>query len=165
MRFQARVEASSNTSTVAWQVVGGDEKGITGSLCTLEGYKYGDLALQVGRVSDLDLRQEVYFVVRMCDYAFVFQVLELMKEVAEDEDDSSDISGYHSDSDSAIMMSGNSPYVSKRARYNFLSRSGKKLSLLSVCLCVPPNSSCSLRPEPYQGRPGGQFFLFCAVSG
>jgi hypothetical protein len=58
----------------------------------------------------------------------VFQVLELMKEVAEDEDDSSDISGYHSDSDSAIMMSGNSPYVSKRARYNFLSRSGKKLS-------------------------------------
>ncbi|PNF28209.1 hypothetical protein B7P43_G07553 [Cryptotermes secundus] len=51
------------------------------------------------------------------------QVLELMKEVAEDEDDSSDISGYHSDSDSAIMMSGNSPYVSKRARYNFLSRS------------------------------------------
>ena len=54
-----------------------------------------------------------------------FQVLDLMKEVAEDEEDSSDISGYHSDSDSAIMMSGNSPYVSKRARYNFLSRSGK----------------------------------------
>lgn len=48
-----------------------------------------------------------------------------MKEVAEDEGDSSDISGYHSDSDSAIMMSGNSPYVSKRARYNFLTRSGK----------------------------------------
>lgn len=46
-----------------------------------------------------------------------------MKEVAEDED-SSDISGYHSDSDSAIMMSGNSPYVSKRARHNFLTRSG-----------------------------------------
>ncbi|KAJ8894713.1 hypothetical protein PR048_000020 [Dryococelus australis] len=51
------------------------------------------------------------------------QVLELMKEVAEDDDDSSDISGYHSDSDSAIMMSGNSPYVSKRARHNFLTRS------------------------------------------
>jgi hypothetical protein len=65
------------------------------------------------------------------DYAFVFQVLELMKEVAEDEEDSSDISGYHSDSDSAIMMSGNSPYVSKRARYNFLSRSGKKLSTVA----------------------------------
>lgn len=54
---------------------------------------------------------------------FMFQVLELMKEVAEDED-SSDISGYHSDSDSAIMMSGNSPYVTKRARHNFLTRSG-----------------------------------------
>jgi hypothetical protein len=61
----------------------------------------------------------------------VFEVLELMKEVAED-DDSSDISGYHSDSDSAIMMSGNSPYVTKRARYNFLSRSGKKLQLFSA---------------------------------
>lgn len=46
-----------------------------------------------------------------------------MKEIAEDED-SSDISGYHSDSDSAIMMSGNSPYVTKRARHNFISRSG-----------------------------------------
>lgn len=51
-----------------------------------------------------------------------------MKEVAEDED-SSDISGYHSDSDSAIMMSGNSPYVTKRARHNFISRSGN--------LCLP----------------------------
>ncbi|KAK6618843.1 hypothetical protein RUM43_013234 [Polyplax serrata] len=51
------------------------------------------------------------------------KVLDLMKEVAEDDADSSDISGYHSDSDSAIMMSGNSPYVSKRARYNFLTRS------------------------------------------
>lgn len=49
-----------------------------------------------------------------------------MKEVAEDDGgDSSDISGYHSDSDSAIMMSGNSPYVTKRARHNFLTRSGK----------------------------------------
>ena len=36
----------------------------------------------------------------------------------------SDVSGYHSDSDSAIMMSGNSPYVSKHARFNFLTRSG-----------------------------------------
>ena len=52
-----------------------------------------------------------------------------MKAVSEDEEgaESSDISGYHSDSDSAIMMSGNSPYVSKRARYNFLTRSGKYL--------------------------------------
>ena len=40
------------------------------------------------------------------------------------EDDSSDLSGYHSDSDSAIMTSGNSPYITPRARYNFLSRSG-----------------------------------------
>ena len=55
-----------------------------------------------------------------------------MKEVAEDEEDSSDISGYHSDSDSAIMMSGNSPYVSKRARYNFLSRSGKKTVIIII---------------------------------
>lgn len=55
----------------------------------------------------------------------MLQVLELMKEVTEDDEDSSDISGYHSDSDSAIMMSGNSPYVSKRARYNFLTRSGQ----------------------------------------
>ena len=55
------------------------------------------------------------------------QVLELMKEVTEEEDEnaSSDISGYHSDSDSTVMMSGNSPFVSKTARYNFLSRSGK----------------------------------------
>ncbi|XP_060880536.1 uncharacterized protein LOC132952291 [Metopolophium dirhodum] len=55
------------------------------------------------------------------------QVLEFMKEVAEDED-SSDISGYHSDSDSAIMMSGNSPYVTKRARHNFISRSVRSSS-------------------------------------
>lgn len=40
------------------------------------------------------------------------------------EEDSSDLSGYHSDSDSAIMTSGNSPFVTPRARYNFLSRSG-----------------------------------------
>jgi len=36
----------------------------------------------------------------------------------------SDYSGYHSDSDSTVMMSGNSPFISKSARYNFLSRSG-----------------------------------------
>lgn len=64
---------------------------------------------------------------------FVLKVLEYMKEVAEDED-SSDISGYHSDSDSAIMMSGNSPYVTKRARHNFISRSGRLLcSVLFFC--------------------------------
>jgi hypothetical protein len=57
----------------------------------------------------------------------VLQVLELMKEVSEDKDDeseSSDISGYHSDSESAVMTSGNSPFISKEARYSFLSRSG-----------------------------------------
>ena len=39
-----------------------------------------------------------------------------MKEVAaegEDEGQHSDLSPYHSDSDSAVMMSGNSPYISK----------------------------------------------------
>ena len=56
------------------------------------------------------------------------QVLELMKEVSEDKEDDgegSDISGYHSDSESAVMTSGNSPFISKEARYSFLSRSGK----------------------------------------
>ena len=60
------------------------------------------------------------------------QVLELMREVKEEEEeeaseDSSDISGYHSDTDSTVMMSGNSPFISKTARYNFLSRSGQLL--------------------------------------
>lgn len=60
-------------------------------------------------------------------HEIIFQVLELMKEVAEDNDegDGSDISGYHSDSESAVMTSGNSPFISKEARYNFLSRSGE----------------------------------------
>ena len=52
-----------------------------------------------------------------------------MKEVSEDKEDDgegSDISGYHSDSESAVMTSGNSPFISKEARYSFLSRSGKK---------------------------------------
>ena len=54
-----------------------------------------------------------------------------------DEDSGSDIEGclgggehddvgFHSDSDSTVMMSGNSPFVSKSARYNFLQRSGKQ---------------------------------------
>merc|ERR1719320_2422832 len=53
------------------------------------------------------------------------QVLELMKEVMDEKEENacSDISGYHSDSDSTVMMSGNSPFVSKSVRYNFLSRS------------------------------------------
>ena len=53
-----------------------------------------------------------------------------MKEVSEEKDieeegDGSDISGYHSDSESAVMTSGNSPFISKEARFSFLSRSGK----------------------------------------
>ena len=63
-----------------------------------------------------------------------------MKEVAEDNEDpedeagnGSDISGYHSDSESAVMTSGNSPFISKEARYSFLSRSGKWLFLLPIC--------------------------------
>ena len=59
-----------------------------------------------------------------------------MKEVSEeaepfdptDNGSGSDYSGYHSDSDSTVMMSGNSPFISKSARYNFLSRSGMQRS-------------------------------------
>ena len=42
-----------------------------------------------------------------------------------DEDDDGGSTGYHSDSESAVMTSGNSPFISKEARYNFLSRSGE----------------------------------------
>jgi hypothetical protein len=53
----ARVEAGYNTSTPALRVVRGDEKGTQCPGVYLGhpvsgGYKYGDLALQVGRVSD-----------------------------------------------------------------------------------------------------------------
>jgi hypothetical protein len=44
-----RVEVGSNTSTEALPVVEGDEKG---TRCSYGGYKYGDLALQVGGVSN-----------------------------------------------------------------------------------------------------------------
>ena len=46
----------------------------------------------------------------------MMQVLDLMSEVSEegeDEGQHSDLSPYHSDSDSAVMMSGNSPYITK----------------------------------------------------
>ena len=72
------------------------------------------------------------------------KVLDLMEEVSE-ENEGEDLAGdepakergdwsppdyeddvsYHSDSDSTIMMSGNSPFITKAARCNFLSRSGK----------------------------------------
>ncbi|XP_023328547.1 uncharacterized protein LOC111701481 isoform X2 [Eurytemora carolleeae] len=94
------------------------------------------------------------------------QVLELIREIKEEEEEvaepGSDISGYHSDSDSAIMMSGNSPFVSKNARSNFLLRSvrvGSKdkplisikeepgyLSSSSGFSSLPP--SASLNPSP-----------------
>jgi hypothetical protein len=57
-QVSSRVEAGSNTSTVALRDVGGDEKG-TQCLGTYlghpvpGGYKYGDLVLQVGGVSKL----------------------------------------------------------------------------------------------------------------
>ncbi len=66
--------------------------------------------------------------------------MDLIKELCEDNKDSSaadlfdddvageasDLStGYHSDSESCVMTSGNSPFISKEARYNFLSRSGE----------------------------------------
>jgi hypothetical protein len=52
------VEEGSNTSTVALRVVGGDEKGtqylgVYPGHPVAGGYKYGDLALQVGGVSNL----------------------------------------------------------------------------------------------------------------
>ena len=43
----------------------------------------------------------------------------------DDDGDEEENLSYHSDSDSTVMMSGNSPFVSKVARYNFLSRSSK----------------------------------------
>ena len=63
------------------------------------------------------------------------KVLNLMRQVSDDdveeEDDSSDVSGYHSDSDSAVMASGNSPFVSKSARCHFLTRSGNQGDLIN----------------------------------
>jgi hypothetical protein len=54
----SRVEAGSNTSIVALRVVGGDEEGTQCLGVKLGhpvpgGYKYGDLSLQIGGVSNL----------------------------------------------------------------------------------------------------------------
>jgi hypothetical protein len=62
--FNCRVEAGSNTSTVALRVVGGDEKGtqclgLQPGHPVPGGYKYGDLALQVGGVSKQRQQNEV----------------------------------------------------------------------------------------------------------
>jgi hypothetical protein len=55
---QPRVEAGSNTSTVPLRVVGGDRKGtqflgVKPGDPVPGGYKYGDLAFQVGGVSNM----------------------------------------------------------------------------------------------------------------
>ena len=47
----------------------------------------------------------------------------LPRESLEEDDDDGEEDA-RSDSDSTVMMSGNSPFVSKSARYNFLQRSG-----------------------------------------
>jgi hypothetical protein len=56
--FISRVEVGSNTSTVALRLVGGDKNGTQCLGVQLghpvpEGYKYGDLALQVAGLSNM----------------------------------------------------------------------------------------------------------------
>ena len=70
-----------------------------------------------------------------------------MKEVSEDKEDDgegSDISGYHSDSESAVMTSGNSPFISKEARYSFLSRSGKLTCFTFLCVKSLDQKMCAV---------------------
>ena len=69
-------------------------------------------------------------------------MLDLINEILEEKSESGDVDadvddleedysgGYHSDSESCVMTSGNSPFISKEARFNFLSRSGKREVLL-----------------------------------
>ena len=82
------------------------------------------------------------------------QVLELMKEVSDDleEGDTSDLSPYHSDSDSAVMMSGNSPFISKTARYNFLSRSVRMGSKHNVRASILASSLSEVNLELHSSR-------------
>merc|ERR1719379_3175529 len=82
------------------------------------------------------------------------QVLELMKEVNDDIDtaDTSDISPYHSDNDSAVMMSGNSPFISKAARYNFLSRSVRMGSKHNVRASILASSLSEVNLELHSNR-------------
>jgi hypothetical protein len=68
----------SNTSSVALRVVGGDEKGTQGLGVYLghpvpRQYKYGDLALQVGGVSNL--RLSIYGSTALVDFGRFFSVL------------------------------------------------------------------------------------------
>jgi hypothetical protein len=56
--YVARVEASSNTSNLVMRVVGDDEKetqclGVKLGHPVPGGYKYGDQAIQAGRISNL----------------------------------------------------------------------------------------------------------------
>ncbi|XP_018015044.1 uncharacterized protein LOC108671954 [Hyalella azteca] len=77
------------------------------------------------------------------------QVLEMLREALEetgydlmaDDDEGSDVSGYHSDSDSTIMMSGNSPYITKHARFNFLTRSVRDRSHVGTRMALPMSGS------------------------
>ena len=63
----------------------------------------------------------------------------------EDEED------HKSDSDSTVMMSGNSPFVSKSARYNFLQRSGN----MSWAILPPESRGPDLRQDcPVQAHRG-----------
>lgn len=83
------------------------------------------------------------------------QVLELMKEVAdegEDEGHTSDLSPYQSDSDSAVMMSGNSPFISKAQRYNFLSRSVRLGSKHNVRASILASSLSEVNLELHSSR-------------
>ena len=85
----------------------------------------------------------------------MFQVLELMKEVSDDmeEGDTSDLSPYHSDDcDSAVMMSGNSPFISKTARYNFLSRSVRMGSKHNVRASILASSLSEVNLELHSSR-------------
>merc|ERR1719373_687894 len=78
-----------------------------------------------------------------------------MKEVAdegEDEGHTSDLSPYHSDSDSAVMMSGNSPFITKAQRYNFLSRSVRIGSKHNVRASILASSLSEVNLELHSSR-------------
>merc|ERR1719350_2130932 len=76
-----------------------------------------------------------------------------MKEVSDDMDpDHSDASPYHSDNDSAVMMSGNSPFISKTARYNFLSRSVRMGSKHNVRASILASSLSEVNLELHSSR-------------
>ena len=92
-------------------------------------------------------------VVTVNDLLVSWQVLELMKEVSDDmEGDTSDVSPYHSGSDSAVMMSGNSPFISKTARYNFLSRSVRMGSKHNVRASILASSLSEVNLELHSSR-------------